>query len=230
MIVLMAALGFTGFNALFYIASQHTKGVNIGIIQGTMPALILLAALIVFKSPIRLVQALGVVVTMTGVVVVASGGELSRLAALSLNPGDLIMLFACLLYAGYAVALKRRPQVPALVFFTALAVFAAIATLPLLAYEHASGNLEWPSRQGWLVVLFVALFPSFLAQVSFIRGVELIGPERAGIFVNFVPVFAALLSVLLLGEHFQLHHAVALTLVLGGIALAESRKRKAGSG
>lgn len=226
MIVLMAALGFSGFNALFYIASHHTKGVNIGIIQGTMPALILLAALIVFRSPIRLVQALGVVVTMTGVVVVATAGELSRLAALSLNPGDLIMLFGCVLYSGYTVALKRRPEVPALVFFTALAVIAAIATLPLLAYEQAAGTLIWPSWHGWLVVLYVALVPSFLAQISFIRGVELIGPERAGIFVNLVPIFGALLSVLLLGEPFQLHHAVALSLVLGGIALAESRKRK----
>lgn len=227
MVVLMAALGFTGFNALFYIASHHTKGVNIGIIQGTMPALVLLGALIVYKSPIRLLQGLGVIATMTGVVVVATGGEMARLAALSLNSGDLIMLFACILYAGYAVALKRKPQVPTMVFFTALAVVSALSSVPLLVYEQVSGSLIWPSFNGWLLILFVAIFPSFLAQVFFIRGVELIGPERAGIFVNLVPIFAALLAVLILGEPFQLHHAVALALVLGGIALAESRKRKA---
>lgn len=226
MVVLMAALGFTGFNALFYIASHHTKGVNIGIIQGTMPALVLLGALIVYRSPVRLLQILGVAATMTGVVVVATGGELARLAALSLNPGDLIMLFACVLYAGYAVALKRRPQIPTMVFFTALAVVSAIASVPLLIYEQASGDLVWPSLDGWLLILYVALFPSFLAQVFFIRGVELIGPERAGVFVNLVPIFAALLAVLILAEPFQLHHAAALVLVLGGIALAESRRSK----
>ncbi|MEX0922405.1 MAG: DMT family transporter [Rhodovibrionaceae bacterium] len=227
MLLLMAALGFTGFNALFYVAAHYTKGVNIGIIQGTMPALVLLGAVIFYRSPVRLLQGLGVLATMLGVVVVAAGGDLGRLAALSLNSGDLIMLFACILYAGYAVALKRRPQVPAMVFFTALSVIAMLSSLPLVIYEQASGNLVWPTWGGWLVVAYVALFPSFLAQITFIRGVELIGPERAGVFVNLVPIFAAILAVLILAEPFELYHAVALVLVLGGIALAESRKYKA---
>ena len=113
-----------------------------------------------------------------------------------------------------------------MVFFTVLAVIAAITTVPLLAYEYASGDLIWPSFDGWLIVVYIALFPSFLAQIMFIRGVELIGPERAGVFVNLVPIFAALLAVLILSEPFELYHAVALVLVLGGIVVAESRKAK----
>lgn len=227
MLLLMAALGFTGFNALFYLAAHYTRGVNIGIIQGTMPALVLLGAVIFYRSRVSLLQGLGLLATMLGVVVVAAGGDLARLAALSLNAGDLIMLFACILYAGYAVALKRRPQVSAMVFFTALSVIAMISSFPLVIYEQASGALVWPTWYGWLVVAYVALFPSFLAQIAFIRGVELIGPARAGVFVNLVPVFAALLAVLILSEPFELYHAVALALVLGGIAVAESRKAKA---
>lgn len=226
LIVLMAALGFTGFNALFYVASHHTSAVNIGIIQGTMPALVLLGTIIAYRTRVRLLQVLGVSATMAGVMVIATAGEFDRLAALSINLGDAIMLSACILYSGYAVGLKRKPAVPTMVFFTVLAVIAAITTLPLLAYEYASGDLLWPSFDGWLIVLFIALFPSFLAQVMFIRGVELIGPERAGVFVNLVPIFAALLAVLILSEPFELYHAVALVLVLGGIAVAESRKAK----
>ena len=229
MLAIMAIAGFTIFNSLFYVASHHTRGVNIGIIQGTMPALILLAALVAYRTPVTLVQLLGTLVTVAGVVVVTTSGEISRLASLALNPGDVIMLLACVFYAGYTVSLKRRPQVPAMVFFTVLAVFAAISSLPLAVFEHLNGNLIWPTWQGWLVMLYVSLFPSFLAQVSFIRGVEILGPGRAGLFVNFVPIFAALLSVLLLGEPFRLYHAAALALVLGGIALAESRKRKTAS-
>jgi drug/metabolite transporter (DMT)-like permease len=227
MVILMAALGFTGFNALFYVASHYTKGVNIGIIQGTMPAFILLGTVLVYRTQVRILQILGVAATMTGVVVVAIGGDLSRLAALSLNLGDLIMVSACILYSGYAVAVKGKPAVPTMVFFTALAVISAISSVPLLAYEQISGNLVWPTFEGWLLVLFVALFPSFLAQVFFIRAIELIGPERAGVFVNLVPIFAALLAVVILSEPFELYHGVALILVLGGIALAESRKAKA---
>ena len=67
-------------------------------------------------------------------------------------------------------------------------------------------------------------FRRFLAQLFFIRGVEMIGPERAGIFVNLVPVFAALLAVMILGEAFQMFHALALMMVLFGIWLAERNK------
>ena len=73
-------------------------------------------------------------------------------------------------------------------------------------------------------MLFVTLFPSFLAQIFFLRGVDLIGPGRAGVFVNLVPVFASGLAVVVLGEVFAWYHAAALVLVLGGIALANRTK------
>lgn len=74
---------------------------------------------------------------------------------------------------------------------------------------------------GWLVIFYIALCPSFLAQIFFIRGVELIGPNRAGVFVNLVPVFSAAMAIILLGEEFALYHGAALALVLGGIWIAE---------
>ena len=83
-----------------------------------------------------------------------------------------------------------------------------------------------PTWQGWLVTLYVAIFPSCLAQLFYLRGVDLIGPGRAGVFVNLVPVFAAILAVALINEPFALFHAVALVLVIGGIWLAQ---RTAGS-
>jgi drug/metabolite transporter (DMT)-like permease len=78
-----------------------------------------------------------------------------------------------------------------------------------------------PTWQGWLVTLYVAIFPSCLAQLLFLRGVDLIGPGRAGVFVNLVPVFSAILAVVLIAEPFALFHAIALALVIGGIWLAE---------
>ena len=87
----------------------------------------------------------------------------------------------------------------------------------------ANGTAQWPTPKGWIVLLYVALLPSLLSQIFFIRGVELIGPARAGLFVNLVPVFGALLAVVLLGEPFAFYHALGLALVLGGIWLAERR-------
>jgi drug/metabolite transporter (DMT)-like permease len=225
-IFLMGALGFTAFNALFYLAAHSTTAVNLGIVQGAIPVFVLLGALMLHRVPIAGVQVAGILVTLLGVVVVATRGDLETLLRLTFAQGDLIMIVACLLYSGYTLNLRKRPAVSGLGFFCGLALAAFVTTLPLVALEVAAGEDLWPTTwEGLAIILYVALFPSFLAQIGFMRGVALIGAGRAGIFVNLVPVFAAVLAVLILGEPFELFHAAALALVLGGIYLAERGKR-----
>lgn len=219
----MALFGFVGFNILFYIAAYHTSAINLGIIQGSIPAIVLLGTVLVYRARVAALQVLGITVTMAGVAIIASQGNLANLAALQINPGDGIMLIASLFYAGYTLALRNRPKLSGLVFFAMLSIMSAVATVPAVVYEVAAGNAIWPGLEGWAIVLFIALFPSFLAQIYFMRGVELIGPGRAGVFINLVPIFSAILAVLLLGEPFRWHHALALALVLGGIWLSERK-------
>lgn len=220
----MGALGFALFNALFYVASHTTSAINIGIIQGSMPVLILLGAYAAHRTRVTKVQFVGVISTLLGVAIVATGGDPFGIAALSFKRGDLLMMAACAIYAGYAVMLARRPEVSALGFFTVLCGAAFAMSLPLVAVEAAMGLLQWPTPRGWIVVGLATLLPSLLAQICFIRGVALIGPGRAGVFVNLVPIFAAVFAVTLLDERFEAHHAMALVLVLGGIYLSERGK------
>ena len=226
----MGAIGFTAFNALYYVAAHSTTAVNIGIIQGAMPVFVFIGAFVAYRTRVTALQIAGALITMAGVAVVASGGSLARLASFGFAFGDVLMVVAGLLYAGYTVALRRRPQIPALAMFAALAAAAFVASLPLLAVEAAIGNLQWPTPSGWIIVVLVAVFPSVIAQTCFIKGVELIGPGRAGVFINLVPVFASILGVAVLSESFHLYHAAALCLVLGGIALSERGKAKNGDG
>lgn len=221
----LGALGFTGFNALFYIAAHSTVAINIGIIQGSIPVFVLLGAYAAYRTPVTGLQFAGVAMTIFGVAIIAVQGDIARLADLAFNNGDLLMVMACLLYAGYTVALRKRPAVSGLAMFSVMAVAALVTSLPLVGIEAALGRFQWPSLTGWAVLSFIILFPSFLAQIFFLRSVELVGPGRAGVFVNLVPIFSALLAVLILGEHFQLYHALALVFVLGGIALAERLRR-----
>jgi drug/metabolite transporter (DMT)-like permease len=221
LIVLMGFIGFTGFNTLMYVAAHSTTAVNIGILQGSIPVYVLLGALVVYGTKIGAMQIVGVAVTIVGVLIVAARGDPAVLASLGFNGGDVAMLVACLLYASYTVALRSRPKIPGLVFFTATAIVACAISLPLIALEVWLGQAFLPTTTGWLVILYIAFFPSLLSQVLFMRGVDLIGPSRAGVFVNLVPVFAAILAVPLLGEVFAWYHAAALALVLAGIWLAE---------
>ena len=222
--ILMGAFGFTAFNGLFYAAAHHTTAVNLTIFQGAIPVLVLLGTVLFFRARVIPLQILGMIVTIVGVVLVSVKADLEILKTLSLNIGDVWMLVACLFYAGYTLGLRHRPAMPGLVFFAAMAGVAFVSSLPLIGIEIAQGAAQFPTPTGWLILLYVAIMPSLLSQIFFMRGVELIGPARAGLFVNLVPVFGALLAVLLLGEPFATYHALGLVLVLGGIWLAEQRR------
>jgi len=222
----MGALGFTAFNALFYVAGHLTSAINISIMQGAAPILVMIGALALHRTPIRLGQAVGAAVTLAGVAVVASHGDLRSLAQLRFNPGDLMMFVACALYAGYTLALRGRDGATSLWFFAGLAAASFVSSLPLLAGEIALGLAQAPTPTGWAILIYVALAPSFFGQIFFIRAVHLLGPARAGLFINLVPVFGALLAVLLIGEPFRLRHAAALGLVLAGILGAETAARR----
>lgn len=224
-LVTMGVIGLTAFNALFYVAAHTTSALNMGILQGSVPVFILIGAVFLLQARIRLMQVVGIAVTLVGVVIATSGGEFARLAALAFQPGDLLMIVACALYAVYSLLLKRCPPVDHLALFTVFAIGALVASLPLPLFEAQLGTLQWPTPRGWVLVVLVTLFPSFLAHVFFIKGVAIIGAGRAGIFFNLIPIFAALIAVVFLGEHFRGYHAVSLGLVLGGIGLSEWAKR-----
>jgi drug/metabolite transporter (DMT)-like permease len=223
-VVLMGTFGFTIYNALYFEAAHLTQGVNLAIIQGVSPAFILIGAKCVYGLRIGAIRSMGLLLTLAGIALVATRGDLATLAGLGFNSGDLLMIVASVIYAGYTLALRNRPAVSALGFFAGLAFAAFLTSLPLLLAEVAAGTALWPHLSGMLVLAYVAIFPSLLAQVFFIRGVELIGPARAGLFYNLVPVLGSLLAVLVLRERFEWYHGAALALVLAGITLAERQR------
>lgn len=218
----MGSLGFAVFNTLFYIAAHFTTGVNLGILQGSIPIFVLLGVFAVHRITVTSYQLVGAVFTVIGVLLVAVSGDLARIAALSFNFGDVIMVAACMLYSAYTVGLRSSPPASSVSLFAVLAGAALLMSVPLALTEFVLGSFQMPTHRGWLIITLIVIFPSFLAQIAYIHGVNAIGPSRAGIFVNLVPVFAPLLAVIFLGESFEAHHAVALCLVIGGISLSES--------
>jgi drug/metabolite transporter (DMT)-like permease len=219
----MGALGFTAFNALFYAAAHYTTALNMSLIQAASPALVLIGATAVFGVRTSFAQAFGAALTILGVAVISTEGDWRRLADLNLNFGDALMLLASAIYAFYTLGLRMRPAVSAFGFLAFMAIAAFVTSIPLFAMEAAMRGVTWPTWKGWLVLVYAALGPAFLAQVFYMRGVQLIGPSRAGVFVNLVPVFGALLAVALLGEPLQNFHMAALALVAAGIVIAQRK-------
>jgi len=224
-LISLGAIGFAAFNIAVYSAVAFTSAVNVSVEQGAVPMLIFLANLLFFGLRITWHQALGLISSSLGVALVASHGELSRILALDVNVGDAIMVGAAVAYAGYAVALRNKPTMAWQSLMIAMSAGALVASIPFTVAEIALGRVLYPDHTGWAVILFTAIFPSVLAQAFFVRGVELIGANRAGLFINLVPVFGTLLSVAIIGEQVHAYHGVAMSLVLGGIWLAEQKRR-----
>ena len=217
---LMGGLGYTGFNSLFYIAAHQTTAINLGIIQGVMPAIILVGSVMFFKENTNLIQVGGLFLTFLGVLILVSKGNLEVLLLLSLNYGDLVMFLSCFLYAGFTLGLKYKPSVDpfALMFF--FSITALFSSIVLLFIESYFNLVKWPSGlSDYIIILYIAFIPSLLSQLLFIRGVELIGAGKAGLFINLIPVFSALLGVLILKENVEIFHFVSLVIVFSGIYL-----------
>lgn len=217
-------IGFAFFNISLYTALTHTFAINVAIEQAAIPLLIFIGNFLLFRTRLGLWQFVGFAMTLAGVAIVASNGSLQRLAALQFNQGDAWMVLAGLFYASYSIALRWKPQLHWKSIMMVMATAALVGSLPFSWWEVTYNDGILPDTRGWIIVVYTALFPSLAAQVFYIRGIELIGANRAGIFINLVPVLATGMAIVILGEDFGAHHALAIILVVGGIMLAERLK------
>ncbi len=217
----LGAFGMALFNLCMYLALHHTTAINVSIEQASMPVMIILLNFIVMSQRTHWLQLVGVALTIFGVLVTATEGQPSRFFSAGLNRGDLIMLLGCVFYAVYTFGLRWRPKVHWMVFMWLVAAGAFLMTIPFALYEINQLGLVIPATKGWLIMLYIVIVPSIACQLAFARGVELIGGNRAGLFINLVPVFGSLLAVLILSEQFRIHHGLGMALVIGGILLAE---------
>ena len=222
-LLMFGSLGAGTFSALLYYGLQYTTALNVSVLNAAQAAMIVVMGMLIFRDSASRSQIVGVVLSLVGVLAIVSKGDPAVLLALRLNIGDALILLAGLLWAVYAVFLRKRPDVHPLSFFAAILVVGLMVVAPLYLHELSRGRRIVQAPESWLCLAFVAVFPSLLAQMFFNRGVELIGSARAGQFLNISPALGALFAILLLGERFGLYHVVGMILIGAGILLGERR-------
>ncbi len=220
----LAALGIAAFNTLLYTGLQSTTAINGALLQSMMPVIIVVMSFLFFGEIVMPRQLVGIVISLGGVVTIILRGNWAQLATLALNRGDLWVLAAVVSYAAYSALLRRRPPLHALSFLAITFGAGTVMLIPFYLWETVSVGPPSFDRITLSAVLYVAVFPSIMAYLCFNRGVELIGANRAGLFLHLMPVFGSVLAVLLLGERFRLFHTAGIGLILTGIFLA-SRSR-----
>ncbi|MBS9778021.1 MAG: DMT family transporter [Gammaproteobacteria bacterium] len=222
-LMMYGVVGFALFNIVFYIAAQYTSAINIALIQSFIPIFILLLNFVFYKQRLVKAQLLGLVMAFLGVVLIVTKGNVTVLKKLDLNRGDLLMLFAVLCYALYSIGLRYKPSISWLSFIFVAAFFAFITSIPFALYEVIT--IQKPviklSIKSFSLLIYVGVLASIVAQISYAKGVGLIGANRAGFAINLVPVFGVVLAVIILHESIHWFHIVGMLFVLGGITISE---------
>jgi len=180
---------------------------------------IILISLVLYKEWISLIQACGVFLCVAGAGVVVLKGRWQALVEMTVVQGDLIMLVAVILYALYSALLPKRPAIHPMSFLSYTFGLGAMGLLPLYLWEISAVGTFTLTPGIAAGIAYVALFPSIVAYFCWNRGVAIIGANRTGLFITLIPVFAAVLAILILGETLRLYHLVGMGLILMGFVL-----------
>jgi drug/metabolite transporter (DMT)-like permease len=221
--IFLSVTGIATFNTMQYWALEHTQALNTLLLQSAGPLFVAVWSLILLGVRLTLAQAGGVLLSMTGVLVILLHGDLTALASIEFNKGDVIFIVALAIFGLYSVLSLKRPQIHGLSFVGFTFGCGAAALVPLLIWELFSRPVMQLDTANLLSLLYVAVFPSTLAYLCFNRGVQLIGANRAAPFFHVVPAFGTVMSIVFLGEHPQPFHFIGFALVLTGVFVA-SRK------
>jgi drug/metabolite transporter (DMT)-like permease len=217
---LLALTGFSAYNTMAYYGLQYTSAINGLLLQSVGPLFVALWTFALFGDRLTLRQAGGICVSLGGVIVIICHGSLAVLFAIAFNRGDVWFIIALLIYGLYTAMLRRRPRIHPVSFLAAGMGLGAVLLIPAVAIEFADGRTVTFDSETLLSFLFVCIFPSLLGYLFLNRGIELIGANRAAPFMHLVPVFGSVLAIALLGERFELYHAVGYGLVFTGITIA----------
>ncbi|QUS41164.1 DMT family transporter [Tardiphaga alba] len=224
--VVMAICGISCFNTMLYSALEHTTALNALLLQSSTPLFLAAWSLIVLRARLTLVQLAGILVSLLGVLTIIMHGDLTRLANIEFNIGDLLVLVALAIFGLYSALVQKRPAIQQSSFLAFVFGCGALFLLPLLVWELSVRPLPEATSSNLFALLYVVLFPSTLAYLCYNRGVQLIGPNRSAPFFHLVPVFGSVMAIVFVGESMQLFHVIGYALVLAGIVVA-ARKPKA---
>lgn len=222
---LCAILGIASFNSLLYTATQTTTALNCALMQALMPAAIILCSFLLEREKIGLQQGLGVTLCSLGAAWIVLQGKLFAIRELNLVSGDLWMLLAVICYALYSTLVPRRPRVHPLSFLLLTMLLGTLVLAPPFVIELVLKGPPQATRTVAGGLLYIALFPSIAAYICWNRGIELIGANRAGLFINLIPVFAAGMAILFLDESLRGFHLVGILMVLAGMTMFQLARK-----
>jgi drug/metabolite transporter (DMT)-like permease len=225
--ITLGGIGIGSFNTLVYTGVNYTTAINGVIMNSSSPVFMAIMAFLLFKERISRFQTSGILLSIAGVLIVVSRGDIASLGNLSLNIGDLYILAAFVIWAFYTVMLRLRPDIHNLSLLAMSFLLAAIANMPFMLLEMWAGRNVQLSPQSISGLIYVIIFPSLIAYLFYNRGIELIGANRGGAFLHVVPLFGALMAVFFLGERLEPFHIMGFVAIITGVVMTTRKPSSA---
>ncbi|MGQ9445701.1 DMT family transporter [[Pasteurella] aerogenes] len=226
-ITALAILGIIIFPVFTYQGLTSTSALNSSIYLAVVPIVVIFINRLVFGDPIRSTALIGAIVSFLGVLWLLSRGELSNLLALDINRGDLWAMGAALAWALYCCIIRLRPALlPNSVFLTCLITSAMLLFTPIFLYVYLQTDIPIYSAfttEQWEIIAYLIIGPSILSYAFWNYGISVVGGEKGAVFTNTTPLFAAALSILILGESLYIYHIISAILIVFGLLLCNRK-------
>lgn len=218
-------IGMFGYHILFFTALKYTTAINSSIIAATNPIVTVILAFIFLKNKLTIKQLLGVLLSFIGVILTITGANLDILRSLSLNIGDLWMLAAVVAWAAYGIVSKSKGKdIPPIVLTYYSFLVCTIILIPFIVYEKPWEFLASVPVSAYVAVIYMSIFPSVIGYLVQQMAIKEIGPSKASIFVNLVPVFSIILAVVILDELLEPIKLLTAGLIIAGVLICQRSK------
>ena len=219
-VILLGMTGIFAYNVMFFKGLRIIEAGRASLIIATCPVFITICSALFMEEKIKLVQALGIVVSVCGAIVVISRGDIDRVLRGGLGLGEFYIFCCVLCWVAYSLIGKAvMNALSPLVLVSYSAAVGAVALSVPAFFEGLIANITSQSPVDWLCIFYLSIFGTVAGFVWYYQGVERIGPTKAGLFINFVPIFAILSAFLLLREPVTLSLVMGAALVISGVYL-----------
>ncbi len=220
----MGLITISTFNSVVYFALNHTQVINAVLVLAAIPAATIIFSSFMNIEKTNIFQLLGLFLSIIGIGSIISNGDIQKIISLNFNKGDVWMLVCVVTWALYSTLLKKNKFEFSQFALIQLMVSAGLLFLiPQLFYEKSIG-LEVNFNKAFFMILFyVVVFPAIAAYYCWQKGVEIIGPNRASMFIQLMPLFSAAMAIIIFKENFELYHFVGATFIVSGIYLSNKK-------
>ena len=225
-ICILSIFGVSIFNSFMNIALTSSSVISSSLMPSFAPSLIIIFSLIIFNSKISYLQCIGVFVSFIGFLNIIIRGNILNLGSLDFVIGDIWMLGCVACWAFYSVMLKKMPKEIDNISFLFLIFFIGnIFVLPFYIFESSVNNSFFLNEKySFLLVLYVGIGPALISFLLWIKSIKIIGASKSGLFLNLIPIFSSLISIIFLNEIIKLFHIVGALLIFLGIYIVNKEK------